>query len=401
MKRIQLTVATIAASMTLANAAWGFGSTIAVGMNQAAGVDAPDTPFRAQAKLETADEKMNMTIYYRPGQTRDEVRMGSQDMVVLQDLAEQKFYMLMPQGMYMEFESGDKNEQMQEYKLVEREIVGKENVNGFETTKYKVIYEGPDGKYGGFSWYTDDNIAVRAFIVSEEKGDKQRVCFQITELERGEQSASLFEIPSNYRKFDMGGFGLDSMMGGGMQQPGETPPPQAPAGYSAPMAAGGDPVVKMVQENLAALGYETGGTDGVVNTETTIAISQFQAERSMEITGKASPQLAGALAAEVGKQQGGGRSFETQGSNADALQAAQEACLREKMEAAQERKKKKRGFGSLLSAAARVATGTGSSALAETTRDIYDANATAEDLSSAAKDLGLTEDEIEACKNPM
>ncbi|MEE4161024.1 MAG: peptidoglycan-binding domain-containing protein, partial [Woeseiaceae bacterium] len=62
---------------------------------------------------------------------------------------------------------------------------------------------------------------------------------------------------------------------------------------------GGDEVLKRVQENLAALGYDTGNTDGIESTETTIAISQFQAENGMEVTGKPSPQLAGILAAKV------------------------------------------------------------------------------------------------------
>ena len=38
--------------------------------------------------------------------------------------------------------------------------------------------------------------------------------------------------------------------------------------------------------------------------------------------------------------------------------------------------------------------------LAQTSRDLYDANATASDWEQAAKDLGLTTDDIEACQNP-
>jgi hypothetical protein len=36
----------------------------------------------------------------------------------------------------------------------------------------------------------------------------------------------------------------------------------------------------------------------------------------------------------------------------------------------------------------------------ETTSDVYNANATAADLESAAKDLGLSESDVEACRNP-
>ncbi|MDH5502338.1 MAG: hypothetical protein OEY72_14675, partial [Gammaproteobacteria bacterium] len=62
--------------------------------------------------------------------------------------------------------------------------------------------------------------------------------------------------------------------------------------------------------------------------------------------------------------------------------------------------KKKRGFGRLLSAVTRSAAQSGNYDLARTTGDIYSASATADDLSAAAKDLGLTEDEIAECRNP-
>jgi len=83
-----------------------------------------------------------------------------------------------------------------------------------------------------------------------------------------------------------------------------------------------------------------------------------------------------------------------------ARQREQQACLQAKVDKAQAAQKTKRGFGSLLNAASRVAGMMGSQDLAKTAGDVYSANATAEDLSSAARDLGLTEDDIESCKNP-
>ena len=41
------------------------------------------------------------------------------------------------------------------------------------------------------------------------------------------------------------------------------------------------------------------------------------------------------------------------------------------------------------------------SAVAEASADIYTAGAVASDLESAAKDLGLTESDLEACRNPQ
>ncbi|MEJ2604826.1 MAG: hypothetical protein P8172_16360 [Gammaproteobacteria bacterium] len=211
MKRITTTLAASAAVVLAAGSAHGFGGMIAVGMNEAAQVGQVETPFRAEARLETAEQNIDTVIYYKDGHIRDEIRIGGNDLVVLQDIAKKKTYMLMPQGMYMEMEMGQPSDQMKEYRLVEREVVGKETVNGFDTTKYKVVYEGPRGKYGGFTWFTDDNIAVKSFAVSETDGERSRFRYEVKKLERGDQPDSLFVIPPNYRKLSLGG-GLGSMM---------------------------------------------------------------------------------------------------------------------------------------------------------------------------------------------
>jgi hypothetical protein len=82
------------------------------------------------------------------------------------------------------------------------------------------------------------------------------------------------------------------------------------------------------------------------------------------------------------------------------LREAQERCLQEKIDRAQETQKKKRGLGRLMGAVTRTAGRFGNRVLGRTVTDIYDASATAEDLSAAAKDLGLTDDEVAACQNP-
>jgi carboxyl-terminal processing protease len=55
----------------------------------------------------------------------------------------------------------------------------------------------------------------------------------------------------------------------------------------------------MIQQQLAALGYDPGNTDGELTKQTAIAITRFQAANGMEITGKPTPQLAGILGAAV------------------------------------------------------------------------------------------------------
>ena len=88
------------------------------------------------------------------------------------------------------------------------------------------------------------------------------------------------------------------------------------------------------------------------------------------------------------------------GRSPEELAADQKSCLEDKIAAAQESKKKKRGFGRLASAVARTAGRLGNHDVSRALGDVYSANATADDLSAAAKDLGLTEDDIAACENP-
>jgi hypothetical protein len=219
-----LSVAMRALSFTMILAVGGasqaFVGPIAVGLGQMNDeVGQIQTSFTADAKLETEEMTVDTRIHYKPGMVRDEVKVGGQQIVTIRRFDLNKVWMIMGQGMYMEIDAEKGSKQAPEYKLVSRERLGPETVNGIETTKYKSVYESPDGKFGGFTWYTEDNIAVKAFLVHESKGERQRVKFEFTNLDRGEQADSLFEVPKGYQKMNMGGFhGMPGM--GQMGAPG-------------------------------------------------------------------------------------------------------------------------------------------------------------------------------------
>lgn len=172
--------------------------------------------------------------------------------------------------------------------------------------------------------------------------------------------------------------------------------------------ANADKLTEIIQQDLTALGYDPGNVSGEMTTETIVAISRFQAENDMTVTGEASPQLAGIIKSKLRESQGGGSAAGTASAaprarDPAALQAAQQACLEDKIAKAQEAQKKKRGFGSLMRAAGRTASRFGGDAarvIGQTSRDVYDATATLSDLESAAKDLGIADNEVEACRNP-
>jgi peptidoglycan hydrolase-like protein with peptidoglycan-binding domain len=175
-----------------------------------------------------------------------------------------------------------------------------------------------------------------------------------------------------------------------------------------PVGVTADDLTKMIQEELTALGYDTGNVDGEFSTETAVAISQFQAENGLEVTGEASPQLAGIIQAKssnTGSSAAAAQPTVAQSMDPAALQAAQQACLREKVEKAQSSQKKKRGFGSLMKAVTNTAARFGGNdglagQIQETSYEIYKVDATAEDWERAADDLGLTQDDLEECRSP-
>lgn len=106
----------------------------------------------------------------------------------------------------------------------------------------------------------------------------------------------------------MENMGMGDMMGkmmggaaaaGGQPSAGSTSPPNAACSSPSSKDLSTDDMLQTVQKHLHALGYDPGNTDGDESFMTTIAISQFQAEKGIEATGEVTPQLLGILAAEV------------------------------------------------------------------------------------------------------
>jgi len=215
--------------------AQAFVGTIAVGLGEMdPNVGRIQTSFSADATVETEDMTATTRIYYAPGKVRDELKMSGQEVVTINRFDLKKVWMILGQGMYMEVDAEQGSDQAPSYKLISREVVGTEIINGMETTKYKSVYESKDGKFGGFTWFTDDNIAVKAFMVSETHGEKQRVKFEISNLERGNQADSLFEIPEGYTALNMGGMpNLGDMRRDAMKSF-SGPPPGSVAAKEAP-----------------------------------------------------------------------------------------------------------------------------------------------------------------------
>ena len=178
-------------------------------------------------------------------------------------------------------------------------------------------------------------------------------------------------------------------------------------------AALGDELTQIVQQDLTTLGYDTGGVTGTVTTKTIIAVSRFQSEQNLEVTGEITPQLAGVIKATITKQGSAANASQSAAIAAPTitpaqaqadLKARQEVCLQEKVAAAKQSAQMKSGFGKLFSAVSRTASRYGGSdtaaQISTSASDASSVNATITDLEGAAKDLGISQSDIDACQNP-
>jgi hypothetical protein len=190
----------------VAASAHAFVGGIAVSMGRATNTEGAEIPpFSADAQIETEEHQITSRVYFQPGMVRDEADMGGMKMITIQRYDAGKVWVLMGEGMYMETDIG-KAQQAPDYKLIERTMEGTEVINGEETTKYKTVYEGPEGRFGGLTWFTRDNIAVKGFMVSETNGEKQRLKWSMTNVQRGDQPDALFELPAGAQPMgNMGG----------------------------------------------------------------------------------------------------------------------------------------------------------------------------------------------------
>lgn len=85
------------------------------------------------------------------------------------------------------------------------------------------------------------------------------------------------------------------------------------------------------------------------------------------------------------------------------LASRQQACIESAVQAAENKKNAEatKGFGRLMSKVARTASRySNSKLLNNASREIYYANATASDVASISADLGITEQDVERCKDP-
>lgn len=141
--------------------------------------------------------------------------------------------------------------------------------------------------------------------------DAQRAEIQEARKQLEEFDRRMAEMPAAQRKMaeKMMGSQMDKMRsladGGGLEHAQEIEEiicdPDLKALFGMPGMEGAMPDARLarIQRHLVTLGYEPGNTDGVLDSTTREAISQFQTEHELPVTGEPSAQLENVLAAEV------------------------------------------------------------------------------------------------------
>jgi hypothetical protein len=175
---------------------------------QAAGLPVPTVEYSADRVIESEAGSFNGKVYSAKDRERTEMSMGDMQTVMILRRDKQIGWMLMPmQKSYqeMDFSQAAQQSGAAPDDQVEITVVGTETVEGFESTKYKMLMK--DGSAGGFIWITQHGIPVKMDMLSKSGRDKTRITMTLKNLQIGTQDPQLFEIPAGYTAMPSFGFG--------------------------------------------------------------------------------------------------------------------------------------------------------------------------------------------------
>ena len=180
--------------------------------------EGPKVEYSADSYMESAETIQKGTVHSAPGKERREYDVDGNKSVMIMRRDKSVTWILQPEAktyMEMKMPKEGRKDDISAYKI-DQTTVGPETVNGVKTTKSKIIMAGPNGdKLAGFYWTTKEGIVVKMDAIAVDKNSKERFKTELKNLKVGKQAASLFEVPSDYEKMDMGMGGLGKMMFGG------------------------------------------------------------------------------------------------------------------------------------------------------------------------------------------
>jgi hypothetical protein len=136
--------------------------------------------------------------YAPPGKERQEFSQEGMSlaMIIRQDLG--LAWTLLPGNVYMEMSIDDIGEEAAKAPTAKGvtsfEKLGTETVNGWPTTRYRVVMKEDGAEGDGYFWLTEHWIPIRMEITTRDE-TTQTVTMEIRDLRIREQDAAMFELP--------------------------------------------------------------------------------------------------------------------------------------------------------------------------------------------------------------
>ncbi len=160
-----------------------------------------------------------------------------------------------------------------------------------------------------------------------------------------------------------------------------------------------DELVKQIQQDLNALGYDAGTADGQVGVKTQMAIGKFQQTYGLAVDGKPSVSVAIAIseAKAATQPQAVTQTQAVTPTTVAPTVAAQEGCLQQKAEQAQLAQSKTSMFGAITDMAGSVLSSFGQYELVSMLSQAKTVAQQADTIAQLSKDLGITEQQVADC----
>lgn len=140
----------------------------------------------------------------------DKLRTESAESIAIIRQDKKVMWMFMPQQkMYMEMPLDPSKVPATSEKYpgeIERTLIGKEDVDGRMTDKYRIVYTSADIKTAVFQWFAPD-IGIPVKTAAEDGS----WTMEYKNIKTGSQPDSLFEIPADYSKMSMEMPSMDNM----------------------------------------------------------------------------------------------------------------------------------------------------------------------------------------------
>lgn len=154
----------------------------------------PKAAYSALRTMTGAGFQMTGRVHHDHGKERFETKQQGNDMVMIRRPDIEKLYMVMPamnMAMEMALTKGAMMPSADDYRGPEPQVVGRETLDGEETTRFRSETQQAQGTYVVDVWVTDDGIALRM----EGTGPQGDFRMVLSELRRGPQDPALFEPP--------------------------------------------------------------------------------------------------------------------------------------------------------------------------------------------------------------